>query len=161
MFIVTQGGIPHVTQALEPLRPNTLGAVREAWKHSKAFDASTRYEARPPEGFRISPLKKFLAYTIYNPSLDLEIEWEPAGASGIDEIIAEVKDGLQHDDDIIQQWFGADDVLKLLRSANNFDELCDRVECICGGFEVDERLRKIVDDVLGNEEAEQDVDPNA
>jgi len=69
------------------------------------------------------------------------------------EIIAEVEKGLEKDDDIIQQWFDAEEVLKLLRSARTFDEMLDRVECVRGGFEADERLRKIVRKVLGRNKA--------
>jgi len=66
------------------------------------------------------------------------------------EIIEEVEKGLEKDDDIIQQWFSADEVLRLLRSAKTFDEMVDRVRCVCGKFETDERLRKVVDAVLGD-----------
>lgn len=151
MFIVTEYGVPHVTKELRAYRPDCLSAMKISWSHCKAFDAESRYEPKPNGMPSFSVLQRILAHTIYNPSSRIQVDWQVAGESSLAEIIAEVEKGLEKDDDIIQQWFGADDVLKLLRSACTFDEMLDRVECLCGGFELDDRLREIVDDVLGKQ----------
>lgn len=80
--------------------------------------------------------------------MEIEVKWQVAGPCVLADILTEVQRGLEKDDDIIQQWFDADKVMKLLQSARSFDEMVDRVRCICGEFEVDPRLRHIVDSVL-------------
>ena len=159
MFVVTENGFPHVTDRLKPFRPNRLAVMAKAWSESKAYDEKSRWRPQPIELPSFNRFQKFLAHTFYNPKTDIEIPWEADGESTLSEIVSDVERGLEKDDDIIQQWFGADDVLKLLRSATTFEEMCDRVECVCGGFEADDRLRNIVVGQLGNEWAEQDEDP--
>src|SRR5687767_61856 len=83
------------------------------------------------------PGQRFLAHVIYSPKTGVMRRWEPAGTYVLTDIVAEVERGLETDDDIIQQWFGADDVLKLLRSAATFDEMADAIRCVCGEFEID------------------------
>ncbi len=148
MYVVVEHGVPHVARELRPFQPNRLAAMQATWLHCKAFDADSRYELKAHEEPSFSALQRILAHTFYNPSAGIQVEWRIVGESSLAGIVVEVEKGLKKDDDIIQQWFGADDVLKLLRSATTFDEMLDRVECVCGGFDVDERLRKIVDDVL-------------
>ncbi len=153
MYIVTDFGVPYVAKELRPFRPNRLAAIQATWAQCRAFDEKHWYEAVPNHVPKFSILQRLLAHTVYNPLAEIEVEWRIAGETSLPEIVAEVQKGLEWDDDGIQQWFGADEVLKLLRSATTFDEMLDRVECVCGGFEVDGRLRKTVDDVLGKNEA--------
>jgi hypothetical protein len=94
-------------------------------------------------------VQRFLAHVIYNPTTGVTTRWEPAGSYALSDIIAEIERGLETDDDFIQQWFGAGDVIKLLGSATTFDEMADAIRCVCGEFERDPRLRAIVDNVLG------------
>jgi len=149
MFIITEFGIPHVAEFLTPLRPDRLAAMKSSWKHCKAFDGTARFEPVPDATPSFSALQRFLAHTVSNPPSGLIVNWRITGDCSLAEIIAEVEAGLEKDDDMIQQWFGADDVLKLLRSATTFGEMADRVRCICGEFETDERLQQVVDAVLG------------
>ena len=81
------------------------------------------------------------------------MEWHSTGESNLAEIVSEVEKGLEKDDDIVQQWFSGEQVMTLLRSANTFEEMVDRVRCVCGEFEADQRLQKIVELILGPEAA--------
>ena len=96
-------------------------------------------------------MERVLAHTVYNPKTDVICSWEASGPCELSDIVAEVERGLRSDDDIIQQWFDADEVLKLLRSASTFDEMLDAVRCLSGEFETDHRLRAIVDRLFGPE----------
>ena len=154
MLIVTDYGIPYVADSLPPYGTSRLGAIKRDWERSKAWDQDSKYILDPVEEIQFTLLQRILAHTVYDPKADIQCDWKEAGAYHLQEIISEVELGLESDDDIIQQWFGADDVLKLLRSATTFEEMCDRVECVCGGFEADDRLRIIVVDLLGNEWAD-------
>jgi len=149
MYVVIEHGVPRVAKELRPYQPNRLAAMQKSWLHCEAFDADSRYEAKPDKEPSFSAFQRILAHTICNPSSGIQVDWHIAGESSLAEIVAEVEKGLDKDDDIIQQWFGANDILRLLRSATTFAEMLDRVECVCGGFEVDDRLRTIVEDVLG------------
>jgi hypothetical protein len=154
-YIVTYSGVPHVTSELLPMQPNTLAAIKRVWATSRAWSRVSAFTAHEPDGLQISLVRRLLAHTFYNPKLGIKLEWERQGPTNLQDIVAEVERGLESDDDLIQQWFGASDVLRLLRSATSFEEMVDRVECVCGGFETDERLRGIVESVLGTQEAEQ------
>lgn len=123
--------------------------MRRGWQHSFAFDTRQRYRCVPSHQPEIGAVQRLLAHLIYNPVTDVTTQWEPSGSYVLSDIIAEVERGLQTDDDGIQQWFGADDVLKLLRSATTFEDMVDAIRCVCGEFESDSRLRAIVDSILG------------
>lgn len=60
-----------------------------------------------------------------------------------------VERGLERDDDIIQQWFDADDILKLLNAAKSWEEMVLAVDSICGSHEVDAAARQYAESVLG------------
>lgn len=150
MFIVTEFGIPFVSDSLDESGPlNRLAVIRRGWQHCFAFDALQRYRCLPSHQPQVGAIQRFLAHVIYNPLTDVTTHWEPAGGYVLTDIVAEVERGLQTDDDCIQQWFGADDILKLLQSATTFEEMIDAVRCVCGEFESDPRLRTIVNSVLG------------
>jgi hypothetical protein len=150
MFIVTEFGTPYVIDSLGESRPlNRLAVMRRGWDRCFAFDACQRFRRVPSHQPTIGAVQKILAHLSYNPITNVTTHWESAGSYDLPDIVSEVERGLQTDDDIIQQWFGADDVLRLLRSATTFEEMIDAVRCVCGEFETDSRLRALVDKVLG------------
>jgi hypothetical protein len=127
--------------------------MRRSWTGWWAFDAEKSYRCVPSHEPKVSLLEKMLAHTVYNPKTDVMCRWEASGPCDLSVIVAEVERGLESDDDIIQQWFGAEDVLKLLRSARNFDEMVDAARCVCGDFEYDPRLEAVVERVLGRDQS--------
>ena len=152
MYIVVEYGMPSVARSLEDdSRMNTLAVMAETWKQCYAFSREFRYVSEPSEIIQIGWFRRALAHTVFNPTTNVRREWRADGQYDLSEILGLVEKGLEKDDDIIQQWFGAEDVMRLLRSAKTFEELCDRVRCVCGEFETDERLEGIVESVLGKE----------
>lgn len=155
MYIVVVGGMPSVVESLDSgTRMNTLAVMGETWNQCHAFGPNTRYAGAPSINIHLNWLRRALAHIVWNPLTDVMMVWREDGEYRQSEIIALVERGLEKDDDIIQQWFGADEVMRLLRSATTFDELCDRVRCVCGEFETDPRLTAIVDSILGKKEDE-------
>lgn len=149
MFIVIEFGVPHVTDSLETSRHlNRLSVMKRTWLRCFAFDAHQTYRRLPSDEPSFGVIQRLLARVCYNPPTEVVTRWEPAGRYDLADIVSEVERALATDDDIIQQWFDADDVLKLLRSAETFDQMADAVRCVCGEFETDVRLRGIVDSVL-------------
>src|SRR5262245_45981820 len=115
MFIATEFGTPYVSTSLErPGSLDRLSVMRRMWERCFAFDSQQRYRCVPSHIPKIGSVQKLLAHLIYNPMTSVTTHWEPAGGYSLSDIVAEVERGLQTDDDGIQQWFGADDVLKLL-----------------------------------------------
>jgi len=150
MYIVTEFGTPSLSDSLDESDPlSRLAVMQRGWQHCFAFDIHQRYRCLPSHQPQLGKIQRFLAHVIYNPTTDVTTHWEPSGSYALSDIVAEVERGLETDDDGIQQWFGADEVLKLLRSATTFEEMIDAVRCVCGEFESDPRLRTIVDSVLG------------
>ena len=94
--------------------------------------------------------QRLLAHTIYNPSVTVAAEWRKIGERKTTDIVGLVEEGLQSDDDIIQQWFDATEVIRLLTAARTWNELIIAVNCICGGHEVDDQARRFVHTVLPN-----------
>lgn len=150
MFIVIEFGVPRVTDSLEGSQPlNRLAVMKRTWLRCFAFDAHQTYRRLPSDEPSFGVVQRLLARVCYNPPTEIVTLWQPAGRYVLSDIVAEVERGLADDDDIIQQWFDADDVLKLLRSAETFDQMVEAVRCVCGEFETDVRLRGLVDSVLG------------
>ena len=147
-FILIEYGAPHVVEQLPAYKPNRLALMAQTGSHCNAFDAQVEYQQKVRNVPSFGLLSKVLAYTIYNPIVKVDAEWTVCGQYDPARIVALVNDGLQYDDDIIQQWFSADDVLKLLRAANSFDTMVLAVKCICGEHEVSDEARSYVNDVL-------------
>ena len=148
-YIVVQHGYPHVADVLPVYdRLSRLAVLARTWEHQHAFDESSRYALTLDHEPVTNICQRVLAHTIYNPSVAVSAKWSRVGESQIPDIIALVEDGLQRDDDIIQQWFGASEVIQLLKAASNWDELATAVSCIGGAHEVDDKARRYVAKVL-------------
>lgn len=93
---------------------------------------------------------RFLSRTIYNPVVSVKIEWKRSGAYSRDALIDAVQRGLSSDDDIIQQWFNGDQIIRLLEHAETWDEMLLAVATISGAHEVDQRSLEFVNRVLGH-----------
>lgn len=143
-YITIEDGFPGLVDELRPATPNRLGVMSEFWKHSFAYDRDNAWHQVVTEPPRISGLHRFLAHTFWNPAVDLDCQWQTRGKYDVSEIADHIKEGLQRDDDIIQQWFGGDDVIKLLDAATNFDTMLLAVRAICGEHETHAEVEEYV-----------------
>lgn len=148
MFILTSFGVPDLAESLVPLQPDRKALIAKTWLRCKAFDENSRFEPIPEKAPEFSGLQRFLAHTIYNPEEKIEIHWRRTGDCQLSEIRSEIQEGLQHDDDLIQQWLSADDIVALLDFATTFRRMIDVIRCINGEFETDPELRRLMDEVL-------------
>ncbi len=119
------------------------------WEHVHAFDPTTHYTFHPRKVPTFGLLSRVLAHTFYNPQEHLEFDWLQQPEDYRKGLVTLIEEGLRHDDDLIQQWFGADDVLTLLRAAKTWDEMLMAVEAICGAHESESSVRNYVETVLG------------
>jgi hypothetical protein len=148
-YIVLEHGVPRVVDSLWPLEVDRLAVVKRVWEHCKAFSADSRYELVVTDVPQITPLQRMLAYTIYNPSVDLTATWTRVSDRLTSDFLDAVRAGLAQDDDVITQWFGSDEVMNLLESASSWDELVLAVRCICGEHETNRTASAYVKRILG------------
>lgn len=138
MFIVVAYGMPYSTREMPPdnRQMRRYDIVTRTWEDNHAFDAESHYRYEVTDVPELTPLQRFLSRTCYNPNVASKAKWTRVGDFDADALIAAVRKGLEHDDDIIQQWFCADEVLQLLSSATSWNETLLAVEAIGGGHEV-------------------------
>lgn len=152
MFILVTDGMPCAVKEMPPNEQSAsrLAVVSRFWEQQHLFDSKSRYRCIPVDVPLLTPIQRFLAWTFYNPVIPFHGEWVRVGDFDRNDLTAAVKSGLEHDDDIIQQWFEADDVLKLLNAADGWDEVLLAVEAIEGGHEVNEEVAAYVKRILPN-----------
>ena len=147
-YIIVEFGAPRVAEHLPTMQPNRLAVMSRTWEKVRAFDGKSSYTVQPREVPSYGILTKVLAYTIFNPKLEMEFDWETHPGDYKSELVNLVKDGLHRDDDLIQQWFEAPEVLKLLNAADSWNKMLLAVHAICGGHECDSEVKRYVQAVL-------------
>ena len=147
-FIVVQHGEPRVAEVLPDFQPNRLAVIAASWKEFHAFDRHSEYRQNIGDVPTFGKLAKLLARTVYNPRDNLEARWSVCGKYDEKRIAKLVDDGLTRDDDIIQQWYDARQIRKLLRAASSFDNMVLAVRCICGEHETNADAKQYADAVL-------------
>ena len=150
-YIVVEQGSPHVTIELPRYRPNRLGVLNRFWERIDAFDENSHYRLSVGDVPSYGLLNRVLTRTLWSPKVELNTEWVRCGEYNKAVLVALVSAGLAHDDDIIQQWFGARDVLQLLAAADSCSDMVVAVNCICGAHETNQQARHYVGRVLKNQ----------
>ena len=151
-YIIVEFGHPHPADTLPNCSPrNRLAAISRQWEEMHAFDGKSRYRVAVAGVPQFGAFSRFLAHTIYNPMLSatFDSKWSECGEYRKSDLIALVAKGLETDDDCLQQWFGGDDVIKLLEAADSWNDTLLAVEAICGGHEADPAVLRYVERVLG------------
>ena len=149
-FIIVEYGCPHLSDELTSLRPNRLAVLKRSWEHVHGFDASFRYAVSPTHVPTYSFVAKLLAHTLYNPTESIEFQWQTCSPYDPSELIRLIETGLEHDDDLIQQWFDGTEILELLNAATNWETMILAIDAISGGHEVHKETEKFVLTVLPN-----------
>ena len=124
--------------------------VLRTWEDEHLFDSDSHYRYFADDVPTLTSFQRFLTRTFYNPVVPFCAEWQRVGNFDAKDLIAAVQVGLNHDDDIIQQWFDGSDVLKLLRTAKNWADILLAVEAIGGGHEDTPEVAAYVKRVLPN-----------
>ncbi len=148
-FIFIEDGIPRVTDELPRVRLYRLCVIDRSWEGAHAFDQDSQFRISVVDPPSYGPFAKFLAYTIYNPVVPDVGEWTVCGKYDPNSVLALVEAGLEDDDDIIQQWFDADEVMKLLRAGDSYANMVLAVRSICGEHETHHDAKQFVESVLG------------
>jgi hypothetical protein len=147
-FIVIEEGAPRIEATLPAVRANRLGVMGRFWERLSAFDSGHEYRVAVANVPNYGWFAKALAYTVYNPVVPLTCEWTACGRYDPKAVLALIEAGLQRDDDIIQQWFDADQVMRLLRAADSYAAMVLAVRCTCGEHETSDEARRFAESVL-------------
>jgi hypothetical protein len=151
-YIVVDFGAPHVADSLPNCAPrNRLAVIERTWEDVHAFDGQSRYRVDADHVPKFGTIARILAYSFYNPMLRVPVDanWTRCGQYQKSDLVSLVMKGLEHDDDSIQQWFGGDEVVKLLENAQSWDDTLLAVEAICGAHEGNSEVLNYVERVLG------------
>ena len=150
-FILIECGIPRVADTLPEIRPNRLAVISRFWEEIIAFDPESEFHLTAIDIPTYGWFSKFLAYSFYNPTESIVSKWVVTGKYEPQSVISLVQAGLENDDDIIQQWFDANQVLELLNAADSYASMVLAVRCIGGEHETSEEARRFVTRVLGSD----------
>jgi hypothetical protein len=153
-YIVFHDGVPQVSEEIPRFRPNRLGLLYRFWESTKVYGHDSVQVPLLKADIRFTALQKFLAHTIYNPRESVDFTWVNRGGYKLSAIIEDLRHGLEKDDDIIQQWFDADDVLRLVSAAGTFDEMVLAFRCIEGAHVDDREAKLYVQRVLGSQQGD-------
>jgi hypothetical protein len=148
-FIIIEHGAPRIADELPPFGANRLGVIGRFWEQTHAFDQACAYRVSVTDAPSYGWFTRLLTYTIYNPPVPLASQWTVSGKYDPSAILALVDAGLEQDDDIIQQWFEAEQVMKLLAAADSYAKMVLAVNCICGAHETSDEAQRYVESVLG------------
>ena len=148
-FIHVSCGVPRPVNALPVLASTRLGVMARFWEDEHVFSAEASYEFRLAQVPTYNWLQRAAAQVAFNPRVLLTGEWQVVGPYSRDRLIAIVKLGLASDDDIVQQWFEAPDVVRLLEGASSFSQMLLAADAVTGGHEVNAETRAYVEQVLG------------
>jgi hypothetical protein len=149
-LICIQDGAPWITTEF-PAYPhsNRLGVANRFWERAHVFSKTKEYAFRLGTYPRLTRLQIVLARTIFNPVQRVDGQWVEVGSYDRSRVVSIVRAGLEHDDDIIQQWFTADEVIKLLEASTSYEEMLAAADAIDGGCEGNPETRAYVERVLG------------
>jgi len=71
----------------------------------------------------VSPWRRLLAYTVYNPELDVRAQWHRIGDYKIEELRSVFLAAVEHDDDVLTQFVERDELIERLKAASTFQDL--------------------------------------
>ena len=148
-YIMIDYGCPSVSGSLPDLHTTRLGVMSRFWEHCIAFSAEAKYRIVPSDIPTFSMSARLLARIVYNPALDITFTWEECGKYSKEEVLDAVRRGLEKDDDNIQQWFDASQVIGLMEASQSFEEMVTAIRAICGEFETDKDVLAYVERALG------------
>ena len=99
---------------------SALGAYR-AFGRATAYSRAGAHPVRavvPP--WPSSRLRRFLASTFYNPRGIARIEYGPTRSFDLTELQTIVRRAIERDDDVLTQFYAAEDLLRRLNQATSF-----------------------------------------
>jgi hypothetical protein len=111
------------TELRKEYRTRAYALVNGYWDRLTVYDSAglawSVSEVTPP----LSPLTKFLARTVYNPSMMVRITFQEPRPYQLHELKHQLTDLVNRDDDVLTQSIERDDLNALIRDASSFKHL--------------------------------------
>jgi hypothetical protein len=147
-FIVVQNGVPRVESELRPWVPTRDAIAARFWEHLHAFGPAARY--RPDVSTAAEPgfLGRPFDDGLLNARRDVYWRWSTDGPYELGAIASLIRSRLETDGHILRQWFGAEDVLKLLHVADSHAKMVLAVHAIRGHHNLDAAVHRFAIDAL-------------
>ena len=122
VIMLGENGWTDTAEALEVERTTSAYGFHKPWWKGVSFfhRDGTRYEVLTATPTRWMP-PKFLALTIYNPSIVVQYDYRSVGQYEVDDLKQALADAIDRDDDILTQFHEADELKELLANAKTFD----------------------------------------
>ena len=122
VIMIGDGGWTDTAESLEVERTTSAYGFHKPWWKGVTFfhRDGTRYEMLTATPAQWMP-PKFLALTIYNPSVLVRYDYRSVGPYEVDDLKQALADAIDQDDDILTQFHEADELKELLGNAKTFD----------------------------------------
>lgn len=106
-------------------RTNVLGLLRRDAEKEQIFDADGRlFTCQLRTARKVAWWSKLLAYTVYNPLLEVSNEWRFQRRYELLELQGRLKAVVADDDDILTQFIEHEELIQLINKASSFQNLC-------------------------------------
>ena len=111
--------VPHELEA------SAYGVAGRGWIGTTLYDADGHahivraFDTTPPLG----PLRRLLAYTVYNPAVKAQVLYQAPRSYLLDELREHLVRAVHADDDLLTQWHSEEDLIQGLRIATTYDDL--------------------------------------
>ena len=122
VIMIGQDGWIDTAGSLEVERTTSAYGFHKPWWKGVSFfhRDGTRYEMLTATPTQWMP-PKFLAVTVYNPSVLVRYDYRSVGPYEVDDLKQAVADAIDKDDDILTQFHEADELKELLADVKTFD----------------------------------------
>ena len=120
------GGVEVHDRFPESVRTTALAIGARFWEHTRVFGPDgTWWGLSPadPKDAVVSPLRRILAMTVYNPFRTLALRHERRGTYQLSELKQRIREAVQKDDDILTQFMDEGEILLALDAASDFEQI--------------------------------------
>jgi hypothetical protein len=106
-------------------KATALGLIKGVHKNFQAYDRDGQLWKvnKVDSNYKINGLTKFLAYTVYNPQVDVTIGWTRISHYILDDLKKDLNKRVDRDDDIITQFEEEDIIKTKIESCESFDSI--------------------------------------
>jgi hypothetical protein len=104
---------------------NALGLIKGVHKRFQAYDKGGQLwrVGKVDSNYKINGLTKFLAYTVYNPQIKVNIEWTKIADYKLDDLKKDINKQVDRDDDIITQFEEGEVIKEKIENCDSFDDI--------------------------------------
>lgn len=130
VFLINNRGCVLGAKEMAPFNRTTLLGLCQAGKFKdRYFDAQGRiWSARIVKApYPVNIWTKILSQ-LYNPYIDIQLEWKQEGTYALTDLQDELCKCVDKDDDILTQFMAAEKLKGLIREANSFEHLFNRLK---------------------------------